>query len=59
MDLGFTPGALLEPALQPFAHDPRAYRIRGTLVALRQDQARQVLVRPIDEADEALREQVR
>jgi DtxR family Mn-dependent transcriptional regulator len=47
MDLGFTPGARLEPALDTFAGDPRAYRVRGTLVALRQDQARQVLVRPL------------
>jgi DtxR family transcriptional regulator, Mn-dependent transcriptional regulator len=46
MDLGFTPGARLEVALDTFARDPRAYRIRGTLVALRRDQARQVLVRP-------------
>lgn len=45
MDLGFTPGARLTPALQTFAGDPRAYRVRGTLVALRRDQARQVLVR--------------
>ena len=46
MDMGFTPGARLEPALSTFAGDPRGYRVRGTLVALRQDQARQVLVRP-------------
>ena len=46
MDLGFTPGARLEPALQTFAGDPRGYRVRGTLVALRQEQARQVLVKP-------------
>jgi DtxR family Mn-dependent transcriptional regulator len=45
MDLGFTPGAHIEPALHTFAGDPRAYRIRGTLVALRRDQARHVLVR--------------
>jgi DtxR family Mn-dependent transcriptional regulator len=54
MDLGFTPGARLEPALDTFAHDPRAYRVRGTLVALRQDQARHVLVRPVDDATAAL-----
>jgi DtxR family Mn-dependent transcriptional regulator len=46
MDLGFTPGARLEPALQTFAGDPRGYRVRGTLIALRQDQAKQILVRP-------------
>ena len=46
MDMGFTPGARLEAVLTTFAGDPRGYRVRGTLVALRQDQARQVLVRP-------------
>ncbi|HXW05187.1 MAG TPA: metal-dependent transcriptional regulator [Vicinamibacterales bacterium] len=56
MDLGFTPGARIESALETFARDPRAYRVRGTLVALRQDQARQVLVRPID-AEGGLQEQ--
>lgn len=47
MDLGFTPGARLEPQLSTFAGDPRGYRVRGTLVALRRDQARQVLVKPV------------
>src|SRR5688572_24711086 len=46
MDMGFTPGARLEPALTTFSGDPRGYRVRGSLVALRQDQARQVLVKP-------------
>jgi DtxR family transcriptional regulator, Mn-dependent transcriptional regulator len=61
MDLGFTPGAHLEPALETFARDPRAYRIRGTLVALRQDQAQQILVRPLQEQeeDQEVRERVR
>lgn len=54
MDLGFTAGARLVPALDTFAGDPRAYRIRGTLVALRQEQARQVLVRPVAAAGHAL-----
>ncbi len=52
MDLGFTPGARLAPALQTFVGDPRAYRVRGTLVALRQEQARQVLVRPARVSEE-------
>jgi DtxR family Mn-dependent transcriptional regulator len=59
MDLGFTPGARLEPALHTFTGDPRGYRIRGTLVALRRDQARQVLVRPLSAAAEDRKEQVR
>jgi DtxR family Mn-dependent transcriptional regulator len=50
MDLGFTDGAIIRPFLRSFAGDPRAYEVRGTLVALRRDQAAQVLVRPV--ADE-------
>ena len=59
MDLGFTPGARLEPVLDTFAGDPRAYRVRGTLVALRSDQASQVLVRPVDTSRTAKTEAVR
>jgi DtxR family Mn-dependent transcriptional regulator len=46
MDLGFTEGARIRPFLRTFAGDPRAYEVRGTLVALRREQAAQVLVRP-------------
>jgi DtxR family Mn-dependent transcriptional regulator len=46
MDLGFTEGARIRPSLTTFAGDPRAYEVRGTLVALRRDQASQILVRP-------------
>lgn len=46
MDLGFTQGARIKAALSTFADDPRAYEIRGTLVALRRDQSRLVYVRP-------------
>lgn len=48
MDLGFTAGAHIEPVLKTFAGDPRAYRIRGTVVAVRRDQAVHVIVRPLD-----------
>jgi DtxR family transcriptional regulator, Mn-dependent transcriptional regulator len=48
MDLGFTEGARIRPALRTFSGDPRAYDVRGTTIALRRDQASQVLVRPID-----------
>ncbi len=47
MDLGFTGGAAIRPALRTFVNDPRAYEVRGTLIALRNDQASQVLVRPL------------
>jgi len=47
MDLGFTSGARIRPALSTFVGDPRAYEVRGTTIALRRDQASQVLVRPL------------
>ena len=47
MDLGFTDGARIRPFLKTFAGDPRAYEVRGTLIALRRDQASQILVRPV------------
>ena len=54
MDLGFTEGARIRPALRTFSGDPRAYDVRGTTIALRRDQAAQVLVRPMDEAPRSL-----
>jgi DtxR family Mn-dependent transcriptional regulator len=50
MDLGFTSGATIRPALSTFSGDPRAYEIRGTLIALRREQASQVLVQPLERA---------
>jgi DtxR family Mn-dependent transcriptional regulator len=47
MDLGFTEGATIRPFLKTFVGDPRAYEVRGTLIALRNEQASQVLVRPV------------
>ena len=49
MDLGFTDGAVIRPFLKTFAGDPRAYEVRGTLIALRKDQASHVFVRPKSE----------
>ncbi len=47
LDLGFTPGTRLRPILETFAGDPRAYRVRGTTIALRGDQSSAVIVRPV------------
>ena len=47
LDLGLTPGTTIYPELGNFFNDPRAYRIRGTLIALRKDQAAQIWVKPI------------
>jgi DtxR family Mn-dependent transcriptional regulator len=48
LDLGLTPGTEIYPELLNAFGDPRAYRVRGTLIALRRDQAAQVWVRPVD-----------
>jgi DtxR family Mn-dependent transcriptional regulator len=50
LDLGLTPGTEIYPELLNAFGDPRAYRVRGTLIALRHDQAAQVWVRPLDGA---------
>jgi len=47
LDLGLTPGTVIYPELQNFFGDPRGYRVRGTLIALRKDQAAQIWVRPV------------
>lgn len=46
LDLGFLPGTHLEVVLRSPAGDPTAYRVRGSLIALRGDQARHVRVQP-------------
>jgi DtxR family Mn-dependent transcriptional regulator len=47
LDLGLTPGTVIFPELKNFFGDPRAYRVRGTLIALRKDQAAQIWVKPV------------
>ena len=46
MDLGMTPGARVEVAMENTFGDPRAFRVRGTTIALRKAQARLVWVVP-------------
>jgi DtxR family Mn-dependent transcriptional regulator len=45
LDLGLTPGAEIKAEYASFLGDPVAFRVRGSLIALRRDQARHVLVR--------------
>ena len=47
LDLGFTPGARVRPDLTTFAGDPRAYRLRGTTIALRREQSDRILVKAV------------
>ena len=50
LDLGLTPGATVEAALDNTFGDPRAFRIRGTLIALRKQQAEQVWIRRLPDS---------
>ncbi len=46
LDLGLTPGTKISPELDNAFREPRAYRVRGTLIALRNNQADMIWVRP-------------
>jgi DtxR family Mn-dependent transcriptional regulator len=48
LDLGMTPGARLRAEMRNFFGDPRAYRVRGTLIALRREQAALVWVKSLE-----------
>lgn len=39
MDLGIVPGTSIEPQLESVTHDPVAYKVRGSIIALRKQQA--------------------
>lgn len=49
LDLGFTRGAIVQEVLESaFGRgDPRAYRVRGTLIALRREQAEHIYAEPL------------
>ncbi len=49
MDLGLLPGTTIEAELSSPAGNPRAYRVRGTLLALREAQAQSILIEPLQE----------
>ncbi len=48
LDLGLVPGSRIQPMLHGIFDGPVAYRVRGTLIGLRRQQAEQVLVQPIE-----------
>jgi DtxR family transcriptional regulator, Mn-dependent transcriptional regulator len=47
LDLGFTAGAQVSAELANMGDEAHAYRIRDTLIALREDEAKLVLIRPL------------
>ncbi|MCK4871553.1 MAG: DtxR family transcriptional regulator [Phycisphaerales bacterium] len=52
LDLGLTPGAVVTSQYTGFLGDPTAYRVRGSLIALRRDQAQRVLIRPAGSSEQ-------
>lgn len=50
LDLGVTPGAVVERAFTSPFGEPTAYRVRGALIALRDEQAGQIEIEPVDRA---------
>jgi ferrous iron transport protein A len=45
-DLGLTPGTVVQAESRSPLGDPTAYRVRDALIALRVEQARQIVVEP-------------
>jgi ferrous iron transport protein A len=48
MDLGIVPGTTVIVVMDSPLGDPVAYRVRGALIALRREQARQVIMRALE-----------
>lgn len=47
LDLGLVPGSIIHVIRRSPMGDPTAYNIRGGIIALRKEEAGQVLVRPV------------
>ena len=47
LDLGFTPGTLVETVRKSPLGDPVAYQVRGTLIALRCEESARITVEPL------------
>lgn len=45
MDLGIVPGTKIEAELESLTSDPIAYRVRGTIVALRKQQTDRIFIK--------------
>ena len=52
MDLGLIPGTRVEAVRISPAGDPKAYRIRGAVIAFRKEEAHQVLINLINHKGE-------
>ena len=50
MDLGVVPGSVITMEMASAGGDPKAYNIRGALIALRKEQAELINIKPIKKA---------
>jgi DtxR family transcriptional regulator, Mn-dependent transcriptional regulator len=48
MDLGIVPGTVISTAMESASGDPKAYTIRGAMIALRKDQADFIQIQPLN-----------
>jgi Fe2+ transport system protein FeoA len=53
MDLGVVPGTTIEAVMRSPSGDPTAYRLRGTVIAIRRSQAERIRIRRGDEESAA------
>jgi len=49
LDLGFVPGTTIEVEMVSPGGDPTAYRVRGTLIALRREQSSLIYINHLEE----------
>ncbi len=47
LDLGIVPGSKIKPVLESIGKDPVAYEVRGTLIALRKNQAQHIFIKEV------------
>ena len=47
MDLGLVPGTIIEAMMTSAFKDPIAFKVRGAMTALRQEQAKQILIKRV------------
>ena len=51
MDLGIVPGTVISMAMTSAGGDPKAYNIRGAMIALREDQADFIHIQPVTKSN--------
>ncbi len=44
LEIGFTPGQEIELLNKSFFNDPLAFAVRGTIIAIRKDEAKSIIV---------------